>query len=96
MRRISNKLVYGDAYLFKLLVEGALEDGAALPTYVNLGVDFLFSLNTKVPLSAVLRSVLDRMVEQEEEAWMDQIIKGPDQGFPNRPNEVLPMITLGP
>ena len=74
--RISDNLVYGDAYLFKLLVEGGLDYGCPPPKYVDLDLDFLFGLE-EVSLSAILRSLLTRLAEQEEEAWMDLLI-GPD------------------
>ena len=72
--RISDNLVYGDAYLFKLLAEGGLDYGGPPPKYVDLDLDFIFGLEEGMSLSAILRSLLTRLAEHEEEEWMDLLI----------------------
>ena len=74
LKRISDELVYGDAYFFKLRMERRLEDGGVAPTYLDLNLEFVFALDgAMMSLSGILRALLDRMAEEEGEEGLNVI-----------------------
>ena len=66
LRRISDKLVYGNAYLFSLVMERPLEDGGDPPLYLDLDVFFMFDLRIRASINTVLGPLLNRLAEKEE------------------------------
>ena len=71
-------MVYGDAFLFKLLIESPLEVGGPPPTYLDLDLEFVFGLEEGMSLARILRAILKRLAEEEDERFLASIIREPD------------------
>ena len=73
LRGISDVLVYGNAYLFQLVLLRPLENGGDSPLYMDMDTIYMDDLNLQLSMNTVVCPLLNRLAEQEEEDWEDSV-----------------------